>query len=153
MLEPLVKSWVEGVNEQSCEMNMIARPHGPGARAWLHVFAENSTETCLADCICSSLTSRLSNSTHDTSCKISEWSDPAMSQAQRAELSIACISMRSPKGSEPKMELSEENDTLVQTASESKVRGPRHAGVAKQQLAGQETTPRTTRPPNCATTT
>ncbi|CAE7880629.1 unnamed protein product [Symbiodinium necroappetens] len=43
-----------------------------------------------------------------------------MSQAQRAELSIVCISMRSPKGSEPKMELSEENDTLVQTASESK---------------------------------
>ena len=27
-------------NEQSREMNMIARPHGPGARAWLQIFAE-----------------------------------------------------------------------------------------------------------------
>ena len=76
-----------------------------------------------------------------------------MSQAQRAEPSIAPVSTRSRKESEAKTELSEENDTLVRTAAESKVRGLKHAGVVKRQLAGQKTTPRTTRPPECATTT
>ncbi|CAE7882957.1 unnamed protein product, partial [Symbiodinium sp. KB8] len=43
-----------------------------------------------------------------------------MSQAQRAEPSIAPVSTRSRKESEAKTELSEENDTPVRTAAESK---------------------------------